>query len=145
MFKRFFSSIKKTVKLKKLINEYVDEAVNFQSDSAFDLLTKKSNKEEIIERIIDMSFEEEWNKPPFKKFKITRQKLKDAFIMLEMIGCAQFARQHYVSISSLMYPQTVEYIFHREWKTREEKERMAITLINYFEDKRYDRIVEVEY
>ena len=145
MFKRIFHSLKKSLKLKKLTKEYVNASIDFQNDTAFEALTKKPNKDAIIEKIIDMAFEEEWNEKPFNKFKVTRKKLKDAFLMLEMMGCGQFTRQHYVSISALMYPQTVEYIFHKDWKTREEKERMAITLINYFDDKRYNRIVEVEY
>ena len=145
MFKRFFQSLKKSLKLKKLTKEYVNVSIDFQNNTAFEALTKKPSKDSIIEKIIDMAFEEKWNEPPFKKFKVNRKKLKEAFIMLEMMGCAQYARHHYVSISALMYPQTVEYIFHRDWKTREEKERMAITLINYFDENRYDRIVEVEY
>ena len=64
---------------------------------------------------------------------------------LEDLGCIIFAKGHYVPISAILYPQTLEYIFYKERRNKEDKEKMAKDLISYFEDNKMGNIVEIDY
>ncbi len=142
MFGELFRSLKKSSKVKKLTKEFL----KLRGGTAFDILTADTTaRDNTISKIVDMAYNEPNNQPPIKKFKITKDKLADTISLLEMLGCGQYAKGHYVAISSILYPQTLEYIFYKNRKNRVEKERMAIDLINYFEDNNTGNIVEIDY
>jgi hypothetical protein len=58
-----------------------------------------------------MAYNEPNNQPPIKKFKITKDKLAETIPHLEMLGCGQYAKGHYVAISSILYPSNVRIYF----------------------------------
>lgn len=62
-----------------------------------------------------------------------------------MLGCAQFAKGHYVAISSIMFASTLEFIFYKERNSRVEQQKMAIELINYFDQNKLGNIVKIDY
>ena len=87
--------------------------MNPSSNSAFEMLTADTtSRDNTINEIVDMAYNEPNNQPPIKKFKITKVKLADTISLLEMLGCGQYAKGHYVAISSILYTQTLEYIFY---------------------------------
>ena len=146
MFGELFRSFKKSSKVKKLTKEYLKSKMSPSSNSAFEMLTADTTpRDNTINKIVDMAYNEPNSQPPIKKFKITKDKLADTISLLEMLGCGQYAKGHYVAISSILYPQTLEYIFYKNRKNRVEKERMAIDLINYFEDTNTGNIVDIDY
>ena len=49
------------------------------------------------------------------------EKLADTISDLEKFGCGQYAKGHYVAISSILYAQTLEFIFYKKRNTRPEK------------------------
>ena len=146
MFGEIFRSFKKSSKVKKLTIEYLKSKMNPSSSSAFEMLTADTTpRDNTINKIVDMAYNEPNNQPPIKKFKITKDKLAETIPHLEMLGCGQYAKGHYVAISSILYPQTLEYIFYKNRKNRAEKERMAIDLLNYFDENNTGNIVDIDY
>lgn len=146
MFGELFRSLKKSSKVKKLTKEYLKFRRDLSSGTAFDILTADTTaRDNTINKIVDMAYNEPNNQPPIKRFKITRDRLSETIPYLEMLGCGQYAKGHYVAISSILYPQTLEYIFYKNRKNRVEKERMAIDLINYFEQNNTGNIVDIDY
>ena len=146
MFGEIFRSFKKSSKVKKLTIEYLKSKMNPSSSSAFEMLTADTTpRDNTINKIVDMAYNEPNNQPPIKKFKITREKLAEIIPHLEMLGCGQYAKGHYVAISSILYPQTLEFIFYKDRKNRDEKERMAIDLINYFAENNTGNIIDIDY
>jgi hypothetical protein len=146
MFGTIIRSIKKSYSIKKLTKEYIKYSPVFGT-SAFEALTsdRSEKQDKVLGEIVEIAFKEPLNQPTIKKFKITKDKLKDCVKHLELIGCGQFFRGHYVAISSIMFASTLEYIFYKERNNREEKERMAIELIKYFDQNKTGNIVKIDY
>jgi hypothetical protein len=146
MFGEIFRSIKKSSNVKKLTKEYLNSRRDLSSGTAFDILTADTSpRDNAINKIVDMAYNEPNNQPPIKKFKITKEKLAEIIPRLELFGCGQYAKGHYVAISSILYPQTLEYIFYKKRKNRDEQQRMAIDLINYFAENNTGNIVDIDY
>ena len=146
MFGEILRSIKKSWNVKKLTKEYLKSRQNLSSGTAFDILTADTApRDNAINKIVDMAYNEPNNQPTIKKFKITRSKLAEIVPRLELFGCGQYAKGHYVAISSILYPQTLEYIFYKKRKNMNENQRMAIDLINYFDQNNTGNIVEIDY
>ena len=146
MLSELFRSFKKSSKVKKFTKEYLKSKMDLSSGTAFEILTADSTpRQNAINKIVDMAYNEPNNQPPIKRFKITREKLAEIIPHLEMLGCGQYAKGHYVAISSILYPQTLEYIFYKDRKNRDEKERMAIDLINYFDENNTGNIIDIDY
>ena len=96
MFGELFRSLKKSSKVKKLTKEFL----KLRGGTAFDILTADTTaRDNTISKIVDMAYNEPNNQPPIKKFKITKDKLADTISLLEMLGCGQYAKGHYVAIS----------------------------------------------
>jgi len=146
MLGEIFRSFKKSLKVKKLTKEYLKLRMDLSSGTAFEILTADTNKrDDIIQQIVDTAYNEPNNQPPIKKFKITRNNLTEIIQRLEIMGCGQYAKGHYVAISSILYPQTLEYIFYKKRKNMDENQRMAIDLINYFAENNTGNIVDIDY
>ena len=146
MFGEIFRSLKKSSTIRKLTKEYLNTKVDLSSGTIHDILTAdKIPRDNVINKIVEMAYNEPNNQPPVKKFKITRVKLAETISHLERLGCGQYAKGHYVAISSILYPQTLEYIFYKNRKNLIEKERMAIDLINYFAENNTGNIVDIDY
>lgn len=146
MFGEIFRSIKKSSNVRKLTKEYLKSRQDLSTGSAFDILTADTTgRDNVINKIIDMAYNEPSNQLPIKKFKITREKLAEIISYLEVLGCGQYAKGHYVAISSILYPQTLEYIFYKKRKNMDENQKMAIDLINYFAENNTGNIVDIDY
>jgi hypothetical protein len=146
MFGEIFRSLKKSSTIRKLTKEYLNTKVDLSSGTIHDILTADTiPRDNVINKIVEMAYNEPNNQPPVKKFKITRVKLAETISHLERLGCGQYAKGHYVAISSILYPQTLEYIFYKNRKNLIEKERMAIDLINYFAENNTGNIVDIDY
>ena len=53
--------------------------------------------------------------------------------VLNKIGCGQIIKGHYVSISALMFPQTLDFVFSKNTYGRENSDQIAFKLIDWFE------------
>ena len=146
MLSEFFRSFKKSLKIRKLTKKYVGLQISSATNVFEALVTDRSEeKNKIIDEIVDLAFNEPNNQYPIKKFKINRKKLADTISDLEKFGCGQYAKGHYVAISSILYAQTLEFIFYKKRNTRPEKEVMAFELINYFEENNTGNLVDIAY
>jgi hypothetical protein len=146
LISEIYRSYKKSKTIKKLTKDYLQHKIHPEM-SAFDALNSNrvEKRNEALNKIIEQSLDEPNIQPVIKKFKINKVKLQEAFQELEMLGCAQYAKGHYVSISSLLYAQTLEYIFYQNRSSRVEKEKMAFTLIDYFDKNKTGDIVDIDY
>lgn len=151
MFKEIFKSFKKSNNIKKITKEYLKYSnSSFQSINELvkDVgnVSKFNKKEKIIDKIVDMALTEPNNEPVIKKFNLDKEKLKKIFEELEYTGLAgQYAGGHYVSISSILYPQTLEFIVFRERNEEMEKYDMINRLTDYFKNGETGNIVEIDY
>ena len=76
MFGELFRSFKKSSKVKKLTKEYLKSKMSPSSNSAFEMLTADTTpRDNTINKIVDMAYNEPNSQPPIKKFKITKDKL----------------------------------------------------------------------
>jgi len=65
---------------------------------------------------------------------------------LEYTGLVgQFAGGHYISISSILYPQTLEFIAYKERNEEMEKYDMINRLTDYFKNGETGNIIEIDY
>ena len=74
-----------------------------------------------------------------------KEKLKEIVRKLEFFGGAQYVAGHYISVSSILYPQTLEFIVYKERKTEVEKMRMVLRIMDYFKNRETGNIVEIDY
>ena len=150
MFKEIFRSFKKSKNIKRITKEYLKYSNSLQSISDFAKGIRDTGnyekKEKIINEIIDLSLTEPNNRPVIKKFNLDKEKIKKIFEDLEYIGLAgQFAGGHYISISSILYPQTLEFIAYKERNEEMEKYDMINRLTDYFKNGETGNIVEIDY
>ena len=150
MFKEIFRSFKKSKNIKRITKEYLKYSNSLQSISDFANGIRDTDyydkKEKIINKIIDLALTEPNNKPVVKKFNLDKKKIKKIFEDLEYIGLAgQFAGGHYISISSILYPQTLEFIAYKERNKEMEKYDMINRLSDYFKNGETGNIVEIDY
>ncbi|MDB0072173.1 hypothetical protein N9E72_01360 [Candidatus Pelagibacter sp.] len=150
MFKEIFRSFKKSKNIKRITKEYLKYSNSLQSISDFAKGIRDTvyyeKKEKIINEIIDLSLTEPNNRPVIKKFNLDKEKIKKIFEDLEYIGLAgQFAGAHYISISSILYPQTLEFIAYKERNEEMEKYDMINRLSDYFKNGETGNIVEIDY
>lgn len=139
-------SIKKSYSIKKLTKEYIKYSFDFNTTAFEELTSDRSDKQaKVLNEIVEIAFKEPLNQPTITKFKITKDKLKDCVKKLELLGCSQFAKGHYVAISSIMFASTLEFIFYKERNSRVEQQKMAIELINYFDQNKLGNIVKIDY
>ena len=146
MLGEFFRSFKKSSTIKKLTKEYIDYQNNSYSSALgmIDSITSEK-KNNILDKIVELTLNEPNNQKPINKFNITKPKLIKTIEELEDLGCIIYAKGHYVPISAILYPQTLEYIFYKERSNREDNEKMAKDLISYFEDNKMGNLVEINY
>ena len=77
--------------------------------------------------------------------ELNKTKLKEIVINLESLGGAQYAKGHYVAISSIFYPQTLEFVVYKKRKTDLENIRMMLRILDYFKNNETGNIVEIDY
>ena len=150
MFKEIFRSFKKSKNIKRITKEYLKYSNSLQSISDFTkgirITDYYDKKEKIINEIIDLALTEPNNKPVIKKFNLDKEKIKKIFEDLEYTGLVgQFAGGHYISISSILYPQTLEFIAYKERDEEMEKYDMINRLTDYFKNGETGNIVEIDY
>ena len=121
-------SIKKSYRIRKVSQNYMK--YNYEIGFTSELIEEK---EKAINQILELSFNESLNQEIIRLYKIDFDGLKEKFLLLERVGCGQVVRGHYVSISCLMFPQTLAYIFKQKIITRDECEKVAFDLIDWFE------------
>lgn len=146
MLGEIFRSFKKSSTIKKLTKEYIDYQ-NKSYSSALGMIDSMTSdkKNKILDKIVELSLNEPNNQQPINKFNITKTKLIKTIEELEDLGCIIFAKGHYVPISAILYPQTLEYIFYKERSNKEDKEKMVKDLISYFDGNKMGNIVEIDY
>ena len=150
MFKEIFRSFKKSKNIKRITKEYLKYSNSLQSINDFTKGIRVTDyydkKEKIINEIIDLALTEPNNKPVIKKFDLDKEKIKKIFEDLEYTGLVgQFAGGHYISISSILYPQTLEFIAYKERNEEMEKYDMINRLTDYFKNGETGNIVEIDY
>ncbi len=125
-----FSSIKKSIKLKK-ISKILGELTTL---SVKDLIASSEKKEKAIDDLYALSKNFKYTKKRLIKHKIDKEKFKEIYSNLLRAGAGQWVKGHYVVASSLAFGSTLEYI-PEELEGGEEGDwpEIAFNLIEYFE------------
>ena len=146
MFSELIRSFKKSNKLRKLTKEYLKYSIT-EHTNAFEALSteRTKNRENVLNEIVNVAFTEPNNQPVINKFELNKTKLKEIVINLESLGGAQYAKGHYVAISSIFYPQTLEFVVYKKRKTDLENIRMMLRILDYFKNNETGNIVEIDY
>jgi hypothetical protein len=146
MFKEIIRSVKKSFKVKRLTKEYLKHSITEQTSAFEALMSDRSDKRDLVlDEIVDTSFNEPNNQRVIKKFKLNKEKLKEIVRKLEFFGGAQYVAGHYISVSSILYPQTLEFIVYKDRKAEVEKMRMVLRIMDYFKNRETGNIVEIDY
>ena len=146
MFKELIRSFKKSNRIKKLTKEYLKYSLS-ASTSAFEALSsnRMEKKSKVLDEIIDMAYNEPNNQPVIKKFNLKKSDLENIVEYFELNGGAQYIKGHYISISAILYPQTLEFIVYKKRGKQVEKQRMILRVIDYFTNNETGNIVEIDY
>lgn len=146
MFEEIFRSFRKSSKIKRLTKEYLKYSLTAQT-TAFEALStsRVEAKSKVFDKVLELAFTEPNNQPAIKKFNLDKRKLEDIVEDLELNGGAQYEGGHYISISSILYPQTLEFIVYKERKTQLDKNRMILRIMDYFKNGETGNIVEIDY
>jgi len=135
VFSAIFSSIKKSKKLSEIskvlgkqmtTSEIMDSLLSRDDDSMgkaeeqlFDLIESDQNLKNIM-----------------IKYKADRKTLKEIYNMMNAIGAGQWVNGHYVSVSSLAFGGTLDYLLRNKEKfltSYDDKMNMCYRLITYFQ------------
>lgn len=133
-------SIRKSIKLKKISERFVAHGGTLDAISVLDF-----EQEEFLDDLYGLMLFDNENKVVVKYFDIYKQALQEKFKVLLTSGCGMSVRGHFVAISAFAFFQTLEYVFSSEPNGRDELELFASDLVNWFEDGRTDRLVNVDY
>ena len=125
-------SYKKSKKLRKL-----QLALHPPNISTIDKLTEDilhSNlkySEQKLEEFYDLCENDINVKDVMKKYGLTREDLKEIHFLLSYFGLAQWINDHYASLSSIAYPETLFYI--AEARQRDyDPQKIVLILIEYW-------------
>lgn len=108
----FFSSFKKSLKLRKIskvlgrgndTREYVDALYN--KDYKYLDATEKA-----LEELLDICFEDETLSKVIELHNWSREDLKKEYQLLEVNGCGQWHRNHYITASAFLFGTTLHYV-----------------------------------
>jgi hypothetical protein len=146
MLGEIFRSFKKSNRIKRLSKEYLKYSIN-SSTTGFEALSQErlEKKSKVLDEVIDMAFNEPNNQPVIKKFGLDKKKLEEIVQELEFNGAGQYLGGHYISISAILYPQTLEFIVYKKREKDLEKMRMMLRLMDYFKNGETGNIVDIEY
>jgi hypothetical protein len=132
-----FKSIKKSSNLVKISNVFREDfSLDFQS-----MMSSSNKREKATEDLIDLAFEDKNNTPVIKKYKITRKNLKKKFQELMIAGAGQDAGGHFVAASSIVYAQTLIFLYDKKLTKGMGQESIAYALIEYFEQRKTGHVV----
>ena len=136
-----FGSIRKSMKLKKLSNHYISNGgfgVDVVSMMQFD-------QDDFIDKLYELMIFDHANRVVVDHFKIDKEALKEKFQTLIVSGCGMSVRGHFVAISAFAFFQTLEYVFSSKPESRDELDLLAFNLVDWFEEGKSNRLVEVSY
>ena len=132
-----FKSINKSSKLVKISNVFrEDYSLDFQS-----MMSSSNKREKATEDLIDLAFEDNNNTEVIKKYKITRKNLKKKFEELMIAGAGQDAGGHFVAASSIVYAQTLIFLYDKKLTKGMSPQVKAYALIEYFEEGKSGHVV----
>lgn len=100
---KFFSSVKKTFKVNKLAKQ-MSKPIRSFSDLKNDYSEKA--REELFNLILN---EDDNLKPIVEEYSINRDVLNKLYTKLIVAGAGQWVRGHFVAVSALVFPNTLEY------------------------------------
>lgn len=146
MLKEIFRSFRKSSKIKRLTKNYLKYSLTAQT-TAFEALSssRAEDRSKILDEVLEMAFTEPNNQLVIKKFQLDKVKLKNIVEDIELNGGGQYEGGHYISISAILYPQTLEFIAYKERKTQLDKNRMILRIMDYFKNGETGNIVEIDY
>ena len=132
-----FKSIKKSSNLVKISNVFREDfSLDFQS-----MMSSSNKREKATEDLIDLAFEDKNNTPVIKEYKISRKNLKKKFQELMIAGAGQDAGGHFVAASSIVYAQTLIFLYDKKLTKGMGQETIAYALIEYFEQRKTGSVV----
>ena len=132
-----FKSIKKSSNLVKISNVFREDfSLDFQS-----MMSSSNKREKATEDLIDLTFEDKNNTPVIEKYKKTRKNLKKKFQELMIAGAGQDAGGHFVAASSIVYAQTLIFLYDKKLTKGMGQETIAYALIEYFEQRKTGSVV----
>lgn len=97
------------------------------------LLSGSNRSEKAREALLDYCEAKEQIKSVMRDFGATRKTLSELYMRLEIAGAGQWAGGHYVSVSSIAYPDTLRYLLRTPLETREQLQGAAFRMVMHFE------------
>ncbi|GAB2770739.1 hypothetical protein HNQ93_000537 [Hymenobacter luteus] len=134
MIAALIKSYKKSWKLKRL-SKKLSEPLNMSD--FLNVTTQLSSKDLLEEELLDLCMQDAVRQQVIAKYNVGRKDLKSIYGLLSGLGAGQWAGGHYVSASSLVYAQTLDYLL-RIYTSHEKTNKdvwvnAAYRLIIYFE------------
>ena len=135
-----FKSIKKSGKLVKysriLAQSYEPGGVDLKT-----MMQKGRDRDEALEKIIDIALDDPNNQNTIKKYKITRKNLNTKFNTLVINGAGVVAGKHFVAASALVYAQTLIFLYDKKQTEGLGDILIAQALVDYFDQNKTGLVV----
>lgn len=93
----------------------------------------KDDSEIWREKLFDLVEQTEALRSVLEKYDGTREDLADIHRRLIVTGAGQYAKGHYVAVSALAFPLTLEYCFKMQCESDTDWREVSFTLIDYFQ------------
>ena len=90
------------------------------------------DSEQKLEEFFDLCENDINVKDVMKKYGLTRENLKEIHGELRYFGLSQWINNHYASLSSIAYPETLFYIAEARQRNYD-PQKIVLTLIEYWE------------
>jgi len=138
MLKTLIQSLKKSRQLKKVSKKL---SKPFDSRDIIQMATQGNKKNEVLDELIDIAESDEYVKIVMNDYLADRQKLKELYRRLTLVGAGQYSGGHYVAASSVVYPLTLKFLLEHfdgenfsinGWDANNSAMHIAYRLIEYF-------------
>lgn len=128
----FFSSLKKSLKLKKISKVLGRE---FDANETINAFYNKDNEhfdssKNALEELLDICFEDQTLRKVVELHSWSREDLRNEYHLLEANGCGQWHRGHYITASAFMFGTTLHYVLSTKDKLT--IDQRIYRLIEYF-------------
>ena len=143
----FFKSIRKSQKLLKYSNVLASQFSFNNFDDVSLLLKDSDEKDNALQGIIDLAFNDQNCLKVIRKHNITREHMEQKYSDLLDSGAGQVQDNHFVAASALVYEATLDFLFdapniNKKLKGREFNEWVAYFLVTYFQEGKTGSVIE---
>lgn len=134
MFKTIIHSFKKSKRLKKISKVLGHAATLDHSELIKYLGTDTSYQDEqALDDLFDLCESDPYVSVVMQNHDADKDKLRKGYRELIRAGAGQWAKGHYVPVSSLVYPLTLDYLLRNLDKDKDDFLYVAHRLLTYFQ------------